>query len=57
MEQLPQKVDELEEGQLLALEVAANLYENSLVIEQNAITALDVAATLYEELLLLKEGV
>lgn len=57
MEQLPQKVDELEEGQLLALEVAANLYENSLVIEQNAVTALDVAATLYEELLLLKEGV
>lgn len=57
MEQLPEKVDELEEGQLLALEVAANLYENSLVIEQNALTALDVAATLYEELLLLKEGV
>ena len=54
LQEVRQKEEEARAGELLALDVAASVYEASLVTEAQALTALDVAASLYEEVLTIK---
>lgn len=54
IELIKKEVTLAQDTTIMALDVAASIYEASLATEANALTALDVSASLYEELLTIK---
>lgn len=54
VETLKAELNQAQDTTIMALDVAASIYEASLKTEEKALTALDVAASLYEELLTIK---
>lgn len=54
IEMVKEELTQAQDTTIMALDVAASIYEASLKTEEKALTALDVAASLYEELLTIK---